>query len=116
MVADHMQPKSPEQPYPVIANFINPGLCHSSLMREMITVGAILKLIMGARRTDVGARTLVHATQAGPESHGQYLSDSAVSPPASFVTSEEGKKFQVRWWKELSAKLESIHPGILQNF
>ncbi|KAE9975887.1 hypothetical protein BLS_000918 [Venturia inaequalis] len=116
MVADHMQPKSPEQSYPVISNFINPGLCHSSLMRENLTLGAIIKVILGARSTDVGARTLVHATQAGPESHGQYLTDSAVGPPASFVTSEEGKKFQARWWKELSAKLESIHPGILQNF
>jgi retinol dehydrogenase-12 len=116
MVAEHMQPTSPEQPYPVISNFINPGLCHSSLMRELNTVGAILKFLMGARTTEVGARTLVHATHAGPESHGQYLTDCAVHPPSSFVTSEEGKKFQVRWWKELSAKLESIHPGIMQNF
>jgi retinol dehydrogenase 12 len=116
MVADHMQPKSPEQPYPVISNFINPGLCHSSLMRENVTLGAILKLIMGARTTEVGSRTLVHATHAGPESHGQYLTDCGIHEPAPFVTSEVGKKFQVRWWKELSAKLESIHPGILQNF
>jgi len=116
MVADHMQPTSPEQPYPVISNFINPGLCHSSLMREQITLGAIVKFLMGARTTEVGARTLVHATHAGPESHGQYLSDCAAHPPAPFVTSEVGKKFQVRWWKELSAKLESIHPGILHNF
>ncbi|QDS70784.1 hypothetical protein FKW77_004185 [Venturia effusa] len=116
MVADHMQPKSPEQPYPVITNFLNPGFCHSSLMREMVSLGAVLKVLMGARTTEVGARTLVHATQAGPESHGQYLSDCAIAPPAPFVTSEKGKKFQARWWKELSAKLESIHPGVMQNF
>jgi len=81
-----------------------------------MTLGVILKFIMGARTTEVGSRTLVHATHAGPESHGQYLTNCGVHAPAPFVTSEVGKKFQVRWWKELSAKLESIHPGILQNF
>lgn len=116
MVAEHMQPSSPENPYPVISNFINPGFCHSQLMREINLLGLIFKYIAGARTTEVGSRTLVHATHAGPESHGQYLTDCKVTPPAPFVTSEEGKEFQVKWWKELSAKLESIHPGILKNF
>ena len=35
-----------------------------------------------------------------------------VSP---FVQSEEGKKTQGRIWEELSAKLERIQPGIMNN-
>lgn len=101
--------------YPVITNFLNPGLCHSELMRENSTLGWIIKKIMRARTTEVGGRTLVHGTQAGQESHGQYLSDSAVKPPAPFVTSEAGVKLQKRVWDELSEKLENIHPGILRN-
>jgi retinol dehydrogenase-12 len=116
MVADYMQPLSAEQPYPVITNFVNPGLCHSELMREAHLVGLVIKFLMGARTTEVGSRTLVHATHAGPESHGQYMGDCKIQPVAPFVTSDEGKKFQVKWWKELSAKLEGIHPGILKNF
>jgi retinol dehydrogenase 12 len=116
IAAEYMKPTSPENPYPVITNFINPGLCHSELTRDMRILGIILKFIVGARTTEVGSRTLVHATHAGPESHGQYLTDCEVHPPAPLVTSKEGEEFQVRWWKELSAKLESIHPGILNNF
>jgi retinol dehydrogenase-12 len=116
MVADHMQPISAEQPYPVITNFVNPGFCHSSLMREMHVIGLIIKFLFRARTTEVGARTLVHATHAGPESHGEYLADCKVAPVAPFVTSAEGQKFQARWWKELSAKLDGIHPGLLKNF
>jgi retinol dehydrogenase-12 len=112
MVADHMSDPN----YPVITNYINPGFCHSELMREMSTIGLIIKYLMRARTTEVGSRTLVHATVAGPESHGQFLSDCTVKEPAPFVTTAEGKAFQERWWKELSAKLESIHPGILNNF
>jgi len=112
MVADYC----PSKDYPVITNFVNPGLCHSGLMRETEVLGRIIKFIMGARTTEVGSRTLVHATHAGPESHGQYLSDCKIKPPAPFVTSTQGKELQAKVWKELSAKLEAIHPGIFKNF
>lgn len=84
-------------------------------MREASTIGWIFKMLMGARTTDVGARTLVWATQAGQESHGQYSGDCAILEPAPLVTSEEGVKLQKRVWTELSEKLEKIHPGILKN-
>jgi retinol dehydrogenase-12 len=111
MVTDYMS--SPD--YPIITNFVNPGFCHSELMRERSTLGWILKKAMGARKTEVGARTLVHGTQAGQPSHGQYLSDCTIKDPAPFVTSEAGVKLQKRVWEELSEKLEKIHPGILKN-
>lgn len=43
----------------VTLNFVNPGWCHSELMREMMNpVLAIVKSIM-CRTTEVGSRTLV---------------------------------------------------------
>lgn len=101
--------------YPVIINYMNPGLCHSSLMREMGAVQYVFKAIMGARTTEVGSRTLVNAASFSADSHGQYMSDSAISKPSPFVSSEEGAKTQKRVWSELKERLEKIQPGILGN-
>lgn len=101
--------------YPVVINYINPGFCHSGLMREVGSWQYLLKFIMGARTTEVGSRTLVDATCKGPESHGKYCTDCQIRDPASFVLTQEGKKTQERVWKELSQKLEAIQPGILGN-
>jgi len=35
--------------------------------------------------------------------------------PSPFVRSEEGAKMQAKIWAELSAKLETIQPGIMGN-
>jgi retinol dehydrogenase-12 len=62
----------------VILNVINPGLCHSDLVRDHTGFVkyqmAVLKGLV-ARTTEMGSRTLVHAATAGPESHGLYFSD-----------------------------------------
>ena len=100
---------------PVIINTVNPGLCYSELSREMQGWAVALFMRLLARTTEVGSRTLVAAVFAGKESHGQYMSDCVVKAPSPFVRSEEGKKTQERVWKELSAKLEEIQPGILAN-
>jgi retinol dehydrogenase 12 len=102
--------------YPVIINSINPGLCHSELMRELGWIQHIPKFILGARTTEVGSRTLINAASFGPESHGQYLSDCNIAPFSRFIATEEGKKLQVRIWDELKEILEDIEPGILGNF
>lgn len=61
----------------VIINFLNPGLCHSSLSREAPFILEVMKFFL-ARSTEHGSRTLVHAAGAGSESHGQYLSSCRV--------------------------------------
>ncbi|KAH7061671.1 hypothetical protein BKA63DRAFT_200416 [Paraphoma chrysanthemicola] len=101
----------PASTFPVTLNFVNPGLCHSELSREAGWFLYIMKLIL-ARTTEVGSRTLVHAGSSGQESHGQYLSDSQVKPPSTFVRSEEGAKTQKRVWDELVVKLEGIKKGV----
>jgi hypothetical protein len=119
----------------IVINYVNPGLCHSQLTRELgfslnALIMATLKLLL-ARTTEVGGRTLVAAAAAGPGSHGQYQSngrteeyvDGAVRAdvpdaddfcsPSPFVMSEEGGRVQKRVYEELSQKLEKIHPGII---
>ncbi|KAL9062561.1 MAG: hypothetical protein Q9157_008815, partial [Trypethelium eluteriae] len=101
------------QPYPVVLNLVNPGFCHSSLMREMHLVGLVMKYIFGARSTEQGSRTYVQAVAMGPESHGKYMSNARIEDPSAFVRSEDGAETGRRVWEELSAKLEAIEPGNL---
>jgi NAD(P)-dependent dehydrogenase (short-subunit alcohol dehydrogenase family) len=102
--------------YPVIINFLHPGLCVSQLLREKPSLLVFtIRFILSARTTEVGSRTLVHAASAGEETHGQFLMDCKISDPAPLALSQEGKEVQSRIWKELSEKLEEIQPGILGN-
>jgi retinol dehydrogenase-12 len=94
---------------------VNPGLCHSGLARDAGSFRLTIMKALLARSTEAGSRTLVHAAVAGLESHGKYMSNCMVTDPSPFVRSEEGSVTQKRVWKELSAKLENIKPGILSN-
>ena len=74
-----LAPKMNENGKPfVIMNYMNPGLCHSGLARE--GGGLMQAVFMGllARKTDVGATTLVSAAAAGTESHGQFMCNGVV--------------------------------------
>jgi len=99
----------------VIINYLNPGLCHSSLAREIEGWAFYMVKALLARPTEHGSRTLVHAAEAGPETHGQYLSNCCIAEPSAFVRSKEGAEAQKRVWDELSQKLERIQPGIMAN-
>ena len=112
IVADYMS--GPDQP--IVMNYLNPGLCHSALMREIGFVEHIVKTLFNARTTEVGSRTLVHAAAAGPDSHGQYLYNCTVTPPSRFVRRPEGAEFQRQVWDELREKLDAIVPGVTENF
>ncbi|TVY53494.1 Short chain dehydrogenase sol3 [Lachnellula cervina] len=100
----------------VILNILNPGLCHSELARDAGWPLTVMKFFL-ARTTEVGSRTLVAAAVAGPEAQGKYMhngkvDESVVSP---FVKSEDGKLAAEKVWKELSAILEAIQPGVTSN-
>jgi retinol dehydrogenase 12 len=102
----------------VIVNCINPGMCRSNLLPSEFPgfVREIVYFLTSARSTEVGSRTLVHAAGAGPETHGEYLSNSQVTPPSWYVRSEAGEQMQKRVWKELLQRLEEIEPGVTSNF
>lgn len=108
----------PHASQPVILNTLNPGLCHSELAREMdgfMGYFMVLLKFLLARTTEVGSRTLVASACAGDESHGQYMSESKVMQPSTFVRSEEGQHTQKRVWAELKEVLEKIQPGVTEN-
>jgi NAD(P)-dependent dehydrogenase (short-subunit alcohol dehydrogenase family) len=100
----------------VILNMANPGLCHSELSRDGSWVLEVIKFFI-ARKTEVGSRTLVWPAMSPSATHGKYFHDAKVDEGAlsAFVTSEDGKKAQEKVWKELSAILEGIQPGVTGN-
>lgn len=106
--------RHPASSYPVTLTCLNPGLCHSELAREM-DGSLIVKVLMNilARSTAIGARTLVSGAEAGPETHGCYMSDGVVADVAPLVTSKEGETAQKRVWKEVCEKLEGIQKGVV---
>lgn len=102
----------------VIINFLNPGLCHSELGREINTWGFWMLKLLLARSTEVGSRTFVHAAGAGQESHGAYLTECQVGQVAPLVSKDQregGGRLQRRVWDEVAQKLEGIQKGILEN-
>jgi retinol dehydrogenase-12 len=103
---------------PVIINTLHPGVCKSSILRDLDGLRAgVTKVLMAlvARTAEMGSRTLVAAAQAGDDTHGQYLRDCQVVDASPFVRSEEGKKTQARVYDELINILENIQPGISQK-
>ncbi|KAF4963965.1 hypothetical protein FSARC_8067 [Fusarium sarcochroum] len=110
--------EGPHAAEPIILNTVHPGLCESELDKDVEGLPRyLLKLAktLVARKTEVGARTLVHSAAAGEESHGQYMSECRVKEPSAFVRSKEGAETQARVHKELMLILESIQPGITQS-
>ncbi|KAF2634563.1 putative short-chain dehydrogenase [Massarina eburnea CBS 473.64] len=99
----------------VVVNCVNPGFCHSSLTRDFAPIAYIGKILMRARSTEVGSRTLVHAASAGMESQGEYLSNCQVARVADWVKTEEGREWQGRVWEEVLGRLEGISPGVSGN-
>lgn len=86
--------------------------CNSELHREYsgAFVNFLVKIL--ARKTEVGARTLVYGASAGEESHGQYLPDCKITPLKGLGKGKEGAELQHRVWAELKKKLEVIQTGV----
>ena len=93
----------------VIINCPSPGWCKTPLFRQDDggAVGRNMLRLIG-RTGEVGARTLVSAITAGPETHGKYLSESQVKNASVWVRSDEGKRVQKEIWSELEETLDRI--------
>ena len=65
----------------VTLNMLNPGWCHSNLMDANDNIPAPIQVVKAilARTTEVGSRTLVASAAAGPETHGEYMSDGKIA-------------------------------------
>jgi NAD(P)-dependent dehydrogenase (short-subunit alcohol dehydrogenase family) len=100
---------------PIVVNTANPGLCKSSLFRNVLLIGQFLLAVATAiigRTTEQGSRALMAAVAGGRESHGKYVDSGRVDDPSAFVLSEEGKLVQKKVWGELMEILEGIEPGV----
>ena len=66
----------------IVINCMNPGWVVTEIMREWTGMKqAVFRIgrTIVARKTDVGARTLIAAAEAGEESHGQYMDDCRIA-------------------------------------
>ena len=103
----------------VLVTTVTPGLCHSELANRTPSRvdywGAQVMKFLLARRTDVGARTLVAGACAGPESHGGYMEDCAVVEPDIWVAEGERAEMQRRTYEQIVAYLEGIVPGVKEK-
>jgi retinol dehydrogenase-12 len=66
----------------IIVSTVNPGFVKTDVMRhapflQSLSIKFFQRTI--ARTTEEGGRILVHAAEAGQESHGQYLDDCKIS-------------------------------------
>jgi len=114
-LADRMRPESGAADSLVIVNAVNPGLCRTSLGREVTgaqkVIFGLVQLVLG-RSAEEGSRTIVDATASGFDTHGQYLSNCRVTVPSDLVVGESVGKTQERVWNELLDLLEGIQPGV----
>lgn len=99
---------------PVTFNLVSPGLCVSNIDNKDGKYGLGMRLIhkLFYRTTEVGARTLVHATYAGPETHGGYLVDQKLAELESWILTEMGEKAQLKAYEQTMAILEKRKSGI----
>lgn len=93
----------------VIVNCPSPGWCKTPLFRQDDggVIGRNMLRLIG-RSGETGARTLISAISAGPETHGHYLSESRVKNASVWVRSSEGKNTQKEVWSELEGILGKI--------
>ena len=71
----------------------------------------VMRVLLG-RSTEVGSRTLVYGACAGPDSHGEYMSDGKNQEIEGWIYSDMGKKAQTKAFEQTMRALEARKPGI----
>ncbi|KAI1754134.1 NAD(P)-binding protein [Xylaria castorea] len=99
---------------PITFNLVSPGLCVTNIDNKDGKYGLGMRLVHKVfyRTTEVGARTLVHATYAGPETHGGYLVDQRLPELESWILTDMGQRAQLKAYEQTMAILEKRKPGI----
>ncbi|KAG0700363.1 short-chain dehydrogenase [Suillus ampliporus] len=103
----------------VAVSAVNPGFCHSRILREseselLTKSGMMILKGLVARTTEVGSRTLVHAAiePGEKERHGHYLSCCEVAEESDYALSAEGREVSKRLWYETLKILVDIDPRV----
>ncbi|KAK7054188.1 short-chain dehydrogenase/reductase family protein [Favolaschia claudopus] len=103
-------------PSMVVVNNVCPGMVKTNLEAgQPWIIRAVMSVVKGirGRTAEVGARTLINAAIAGPETHGEMLADYEIYP-YNFLKTNEGKKMETKVWEESLAAFESSSPGSVQ--
>ncbi|KAI9688842.1 MAG: hypothetical protein M1822_001199 [Bathelium mastoideum] len=104
----------------VVVNMVAPGLCSTSLGRDVRTFTKIMHegiRAMMARTAKVGSRTILHGLVAGEKSHGKLLSGCKIKEywVPDWVSNAEGQHLQRSIWEELVERLEKAQPGCISR-
>ena len=102
-------------PSPVVITMVNPGMCYSAIDRNGNIVARALMYcvrLLFARSTETGARTQVYGASAGPDSHGEMMSDGKNQDVENWIYSDMGKKAQAKVFEQTMRILEARKPGI----
>ncbi|KAI0035280.1 short-chain dehydrogenase [Vararia minispora EC-137] len=103
-------------PSKAIVNCVNPGLCRSSLGRNIDNISLRLRLWMRfwSRTAEAGGREIVWAAIGGRhrerELHGKYISDMEVREEGDFAVSRQGYAMQEKIWNESIEALSRVSP------
>jgi retinol dehydrogenase 12 len=84
---------------------------HNTSSAYRLYLSFMIRLL--ARTAEEGGRTLVFAAYGGQDTHGKYLDHCKIGRVSPYIVSGKGLEVQKKLWKELSAKLEEVEPGVL---
>ncbi|KAJ7754421.1 hypothetical protein B0H16DRAFT_1886542 [Mycena metata] len=101
----------------VTVNSVCPGMVKTNIDTKQplwVKVPASLIQAIRGRTAEVGARSLVNAVSAGPETHGQMLGDFEVWEN-TFLDTDQGKKMEEKVWKETLAAADTFAPGSVEE-
>ncbi|TDZ37484.1 Short chain dehydrogenase atnD [Colletotrichum spinosum] len=104
----------------VVINYLNPGLCNTGLARYgriWLRIQVYLLNVLMGRTPEMGSRTILHSMVAGPESHGEYVSDCEIKDHwvPEWAKGPRGREFQAQVWDQLTPILEKIEPGVIST-
>lgn len=98
----------------VVFTIVNPGFCHSDIMRDMDGWTVTIVKALLARSQDAGGRPITWSLTEGTDKDGKYMHDSKVNDGylSDYVTSPEGEKMGDRLWNECVEIFEKNVPGV----
>lgn len=107
-------PSNPE----VIINLVNPGMSRTAFTRDA-SLPLPVRILDGTMRralgrtAEMGSRTLVLGASAGPDSHGEFMSDGKNQPDvATWLHEDVGRRARRKVFEQTMKILESRSPGI----
>ncbi|KAK0491297.1 hypothetical protein IW261DRAFT_1436892 [Armillaria novae-zelandiae] len=98
----------------VIVNCMCPGVVMTNLAREspwyLKPFLGVFFAVKGGRTPEVGARLVIKALAASPQSHGKFMANDRLTQ-VPFMETEDGFQITAKLWKETLEVAEGMIPG-----